>query len=194
METALSDRADLAASEFTLKAAADSLKAAELASGITVDGTYALDYQITNDIGTRGSDSTVGLSASYPIFDGGERRGAVRVAKAARDQAFDTMLQTRLTVRTGVETAYAQRDQAATSVALGRAAVDAAQASYDSAVAGLKAGVNTEVDVSTAQAALTQAEFSYVGAIYTYFEADAALQRAMGALPTTTVHNSPFAK
>jgi len=47
-------------------------------------------------------------------------------------------------------------------------------------IASRKEGIGTVLDVTMAQATLTQAQSQYVSAVYNFYIADAQLQRAIG--------------
>ena len=88
------------------------VKAAQINAGLSVSTTYALTYQATNDVGYRGLDTQLLLNGSYPLFDAGRARGAVRVARAQRDAAQDQLAQIRQSIRQDVEQAYGTRAEA----------------------------------------------------------------------------------
>jgi outer membrane protein len=177
---AYANRPDLREQQASLQSLEANVKAARLKAGFTVNSTYALTYQATNDVGNRGVDSQLLVSGSYPLFDAGSARGAVRIAEAQRDAAKNTVEQTRQTIRSDVETAVANRTSALQQTTLAQAAVKAAQVNYDAAVDSRKEGVGTVLDITTAQATLTQAQIQYVTAVYNYYIADAALSKAVG--------------
>jgi outer membrane protein TolC len=79
-----------------------------------------------------------------------------------------------------VEQAYATRAESLQATSLAQAAVTAAQVNYDAAIESRRAGIGTVLDVTTAQATLTQAQDQYVVAVYNFYIADAQLQRDMG--------------
>jgi len=187
LSTALTHRPDLRIANDTVESANASVKQAEIQAGLSLSATGSVGYQATNDLGNRGVNTAVVVTGSYPLFDAGSARGAVRESQANRDSALNQLAQTKLTVRREVEQAYNTRAAAYEAARLGQAAVTAAEANYNSAVAGRQEQVRTAVDVTTAQATLTQAESQYVAAIYTYYTADAALRHAVGlSTPPTT--------
>ncbi len=90
------------------------------------------------------------------------------------------MEQVRQQIRLDVEQAYATRATNLQAAGLAQAAVTAAQVNYDSAVAARQEGIGTVLDITTAQATLTQAQNQFVTAVYNFYIADAQLQRALG--------------
>ena len=156
------------------------LQLAQRQAGLTIRGDYVLSYRATNDVGTRGANSQLLLTGSYPLFDAGLARGAVRIAQAGRDSALNQLELIRQQVRLEAEQAYTTRETNLEAAGLAQAAVTAAQVNYDAAIASRKEGIGTVLDITTAQATLTQAQSQYVTAVYNFYIADAQLQRAIG--------------
>jgi outer membrane protein TolC len=181
VQTAYSNRPDLKQQAAIFQGDVSATKSAELSAGVSVSSSVALTYQPTNDVGARGLDTQLLVTASYPLFDAGAARGAVREASAARDAAADQLEAARQNIRQSVEQQYYTRLETLDAAKLAQTAVQSAQINYDAAVASRKAGVATIVDVTTAQATLTQAQDQYVAAVYTHYIAEAALARAIGA-------------
>ena len=180
VKQAYASRPDLREQEAAVQSQEAAVKAARIKAGFSVNTTYALSYQATNDVGYRGMDSQLILSGTYPLFDAGSARGAVHVAEAQRDAALNQLEQVRQNVRRDVEIAVANRESALQATTLAQAAVKAAQVNYDAAVDARKEDVGTIIDITTAQATLTQAQNLYVTAVYNFYIADAALLKATG--------------
>ena len=181
LATADANRPDLKQEQAEVERQNEAVKAAELTAGPQLGGNYELVWTPVNDFGTTtGSDSRLMLTASYPLFDGGFSRGAVKIAQANRDAAKDTLQADRNNVHLAVEQALATRAQALNSAGLAQTALQSAQVNYDSAVAQQREGLLTVVDVITAEATLAQAQQNYVATIYDFYIADADLQRAIG--------------
>jgi outer membrane protein TolC len=188
VQTAYNSRPDLKQQAAVVQSDVAATKSAELDAKLSLSSTVALAYQATNDVGSRGLDTQVQVVASYPLFDAGATRGAIREAAGARDGAVDQLIAARQNVREAVEQQYYSRAETIEAARLAQVAVKAAQTTFDAAVASRKAGVSTIVDVTTAQATLTQAQDQYVEAVYEYYIADAALARAMGTNDTGVAH------
>ncbi len=180
LAAAFAARPDVRQSAAIVQSNEAALKLARKQAGLTVRGTYVLNYQATNDIGTRGVSSQLLLSGSYPLFDAGSVRGAVKIAGAARDASLNQLELTRQQVRLEVESAYSTRQTNLQAAGLAQAAIAAAQVNYDAVVASRKEGIGTVLDITTAQATLTQAQSQYVSAVYNFYIADAQLQKALG--------------
>jgi outer membrane protein TolC len=180
LQTAYSSRPDLRQQQATVASQNAALQQARRAAGLTLRGDYVLSYQATNDVGTRGVDSQFLVTGSYPVFDAGSVRGAIRIAQAQRDVALNQLEQVRQQIRLDTEQAYNTRATNLQAAGLAQAAVTSAQVNYDAAVAAHREGIGTVLDITTAQATLTQAQNQYVVAIYNFYTADAQLQRALG--------------
>jgi len=105
--------------------------------------------------------SSIGLTLSVPIFEGGLIQSQVRQAIANRDGAQDGLeVQRRAVIRNTLNdfrTVLAGIPQ----VEAARAAVDSAQKALDASRAGFQVGTQTLLDVLTAIQTLTSAQSSY---------------------------------
>ena len=173
-------RPDLRQQLSVIEVSRQSVKQAHINAGPALTGSYVLTYQPQNDLGAKSTDSQVLVTASYPLFDAGGARGAVRVAEAGRDADLDRLEQLRQNVRLDVEQSYYDRSLALQRTQLALVAIQAAQASFDAATARRQAGIGTVLDITTAQVSLTQAQNGYVSAVYNFYTADARLRRATG--------------
>ena len=180
LTTAYAYRPDLRQQQAIVESQNAALQLAKRQAGLTVRGDYALTYQATNDLGARGTDSQILLTGSYPLFDAGNVRGAVRIGEAQRDLARNQLEQIRQQVRQDVESAVGTRATNLQEAQLAQAAITAAQVNFDAAIAARREGIGTLLDITIAQATLTQAQNQYVTAIYNFYTADAQLQRALG--------------
>jgi len=178
-------RPDLDAEEHLVEEQEVNLKQAKENAGITISTTYTGTLQATNDIGSKGLNSQLLATATYPIFDGGFNQGAIRAAKALRDAARDEYKTVRQQVRLEVEQALDNQTEAFAAASLADAAVQAAQVNVDAAIAERKEGVGTTLDVTTAVATLAQAQNQYVTAVYNTYSTQAILDEAVGRINTT---------
>ena len=177
---AFRDRPDVRQQAANVRSNQAALRLAQRQAGLSVKGDYVLNYQATNDVGTRGVNSQFLVTGSYPLFDAGLARGAVRIAQAGQDNALNQLELVRQQVRLEVEQAYSTRQTNLEAASLAQAAITAAQINYDAVIASRKEGIGTVLDVTTAQATLTKAQSQYVSAVYNFYIADAQLQRATG--------------
>ncbi len=180
LQTAYANRPDLRRQQAVVQSDLSALRAAQKRAGLAISADYVLTYQATNDVGTRGTNSQLLVTGSYPLFDAGSARGAIRIAQGQVDVSRNTLLSTRQQVRLDVEQALATRNESLAATRLAQAAVTAAQVNYDAAIESRRAGVGTLLDITTAQATLTQAQNQYVSAVYNFYITDAQLLRAVG--------------
>jgi outer membrane protein TolC len=126
----------------------------------------------------------LGLSGSWNIFDGFLTYGRVKEARAQLEQAKITYDDSVRQVELEVATAVSNLRQAAQTVDSAQTGVNVNLEALRLSDERLAAGTGTQLDVLTAQQALTtarsnlvQAEFSYVSAVAAYQEATATETR-----------------
>lgn len=180
LAVAYGNRPDLRQQAATVDSNRLSVKQARIGAGVQVQSNYQYVYQPQNDNHLLGTGSQFFLTGTYPLFDAGAARAAVRNAQAVRDASQDQFIQVRQNVRLDVEQAFVQRSEALQRTRLAQTAVQAAQVNFDAATAARKEGIGTVVDITQAQVTLTQAQNQYVTAIYDFYTADARLQKAIG--------------
>lgn len=180
LQDAYAARPSLRRQQALVQSSLSALRAAQKRAGVSVSADYVLTYQATNDVGARGTNSQLLVTGSYPLFDAGSARGAIRIAQGQLDISRNDLLAARQQVRLEVEQALATRNESLAATRLALAAVTAAQVNYNAALEARRAGVGTLLDITTAQATLTQAQNQYVSAVYNFYIADAQLLRAVG--------------
>jgi len=144
---------------------------------IGLAGNY---YPTTSFQYVRHSTAALTIGVTIPLFDGGQARERVREARAVVESAKaredrvrrDVALQAQ-NASLDVETARKRLDASNAAVAAALAARDLAQQRYENQV-GLY------LEVTDAQAALTQAQAAQVDAVYDLLTAQARLDRATG--------------
>jgi outer membrane protein TolC len=126
------------------------------------------------------------LQLNVPIWDGGVTRGRLNEARAMIAQAQTNRRQAVDLVTLEVRQAYLNLLQARDRVAVANQALAEAQETFRLARVRYNAGVSSAagisplLEVSDAQAALTQAESNQVNALYDYNDARAQLDKAIG--------------
>ncbi|MDF1545403.1 MAG: TolC family protein [bacterium] len=123
---------------------------------------------------------TAGLTLSIPIFNGGRTRGEVASRKADYVQARLTARDMEDQVKLQVEQAYDLMVQARKSIETVVGTVAEAEEADRIARLRFESGMGTQLEVLSAQAALTQARNSQAVAEYNYNMARAGLSRAVG--------------
>ena len=124
--------------------------------------------------------STAGVSLSVPVFDGFQRRFAIKQSRINRDilqtQREDTERQIRIAIRN-------YNDRIALCVknyTAANATVEIAQKSYEISEKMYEVGKATLVELNDAQVALQQAQLTKAQAIYDFMVAKASLSELIG--------------
>ncbi len=186
--------------EYNRKAAKADYSAAKGARGISISlshdsgrGGYA-DYAKrsinggteiwTKGIGNSHSNS---ISASLPIFTGGELQGQIGQAKAnyrsmlsAEEQAYNEMKET-------ATTGYFNMLNATNMKALRQESVDRLQAHLDNVIAQYNVGIVARADVLRSEVELANAQQNYITASNQYDVAEATLNNIIGTPLGTTL-------
>jgi outer membrane protein TolC len=152
------------------------LRIAEIESGFQVQADFSEGYRVYPDTGENRQFIT---SFSYPLFDAGARRAAVRGSRALLEQSQRQFEVSRQAIQLEVEQNYLIREEARIRTQAAEVARRAAQQKYQAAVASRAEGTGNIIDVITAQTQLVTAETSAVQAIYDFHTADARLKRAI---------------
>jgi outer membrane protein len=150
---------------------------AKINAGFQIQADVTEGYRIDPN---PGENRTFGTTFSYPLFDAGATRAAVRVAKANYEQSKKQLDLTKQNIQQDVETSYLTREESRLRFGAAQSALEAAKKNFEAATAAQKEGAGTIIDVITAQTALVTAETNAVQAIYDYYTSDARLRRATG--------------
>jgi outer membrane protein len=171
---ALLMRPDYLAAQYTVSADRDNLHYAELARSPSITATWNQGDErqfpaIPPPAGTNGAwiqSRSLGASISIPIYDQGVTWYNIEVAKYALDEANAALEGTRLGVESDVRSALAQLISARAAFVQARSELSSAQVSMQAAQASYKVGVNTILDLVTAEANLATAQSDYIAALY----------------------------
>ena len=153
------------------------VKIAQINAGLQVQADVTEGYRIDP---APGENRTFGTTFSYPLFDAGASRAAVRQARASLEQSRRQLDLTKQNIQLEVEQNYLTREEARLRYQATQSALKAAQENYKAATEAQKEGAGTIIDVITAQTALVTAETNAVQTIYDYYTSDARLRRATG--------------
>lgn len=123
-------------------------------------------------------DRQLGLQFSWPVFQGLRVKSNVELAQAQKQQADIALAQTREAVALESAAARAEFGRARTLWAARRQTVTEAREAYDLAAMRNQRGLGTLVDVSFAQLNLLRAEVNAARAVYDVYLAAAELARA----------------
>lgn len=129
------------------------------------------------------SDNTVqtwsaGLSLTVPIFKGGATKGKVRSSRADYQQTLLAENETRDAIKLEVEEAYDLLVQAKKSLDIQGVTIAQAEEGLSIANVRYESGVGTQLEVLSAQTALTQARNSLALAKFVFRQARAQLKKA----------------
>ncbi len=153
---------------------------------VSIFGNYGIhDNQFAEDIDTTRHGWMAGATASWSLFDGMLTRGKVIEARAQYEQADLDFADTRRRVELEVRQAYSDYLQAQELLEAQKKTVEEAEESLRLAEARFRAGSGTQLDVLSAQTALTEARSNEIQALYDYNVANATLERVTGAMVAT---------
>ena len=190
--------------EYNRKAAKADYSAAKSARGISISlshdsgrGGYAdnRSYVITDNMGRQiprydksiGNSHSNSITASLPLFTGGELQGQIGQAKAnyrsmlsAEEQAYNEMKET-------ATTGYFNMLNATNMKALRQESVDRLQAHLDNVIAQYNVGIVARADVLRSEVELANAKQDYITASNEYDVAEATLNNIIGTPLGTTL-------
>jgi outer membrane protein len=121
-----------------------------------------------------------GVQLSWNLFDGLRTQGRIREAMANYERAGIDLDDRARTVELEVRTAYSNFIEAREVLDSERKVVEEAEEALRLARARSDAGTGTQLDVLSAQTALTEARTTQIQALHDYEAARARLQRAIG--------------
>lgn len=178
VQRAMSNSPDVLVAQANVRAAEYTLAAAKRA----LDPTFSMQatHTYTTDSTTYTNLSSLGLSLSIPLSDGGVARQQVREAEAQLRQAQETLRQTQIQTRLAASSAYIAVQSAAADLASAEQVLTIAEQSAAKAQQAYIAGLTTTRDVLDALLALAQARSDVNNARYAYALAVAKLRQSMG--------------
>jgi outer membrane protein len=147
----------------------------------SVFGNYGWhDYVFGNDPGDTREGWTLGANVSWALFDGMLTRGKITEARAQLQEANLDYGDTRRQVELEVRQAYSDYLQTLELIEAQKKTVEEAEESLRLAEARFRAGSGTQLDVLSAQTALTEARSNEIQALHDYNVAIATLERVTG--------------
>lgn len=126
------------------------------------------------------SNWSIGVSASWNLFDGGITSAKVNAANANADKVKAGDQQLRDGIELEVRQAYLSMKEAEARIETSKVAVSKAEEDLKASKAKYYAGAGTNMDVIDAQVALTQANNNATQALYDYNVNKAKLAKAVG--------------
>ena len=187
VQDAFTNRPDLYRQEYQIRRQREQLKIARSRYLPNVSGffgnTWAKpDPHSVAASNTWGSAWQGGVQGAWPIFNGFQREGQVIQEKARLRQAQIDLVDTEETALYELTQALLSMENAVEFVQSQELNVTRAKEGLRLAEVGYQQGINTQVELIDAQAALTTASVNYYQAIYSHVAAKLALQRAMGTI------------
>lgn len=177
VQIGLRDHPSILSAQYTVDAAAFSVKAAEgtLLPSVTLKGSVN-----HADGGT--TTSSVGADLSVPIYQGGSASASVRQAKETLGQARILVDSARREVQQNIVTDWAQLEASKASIAANQAQVQAAQLALKGVVEERKVGQSTTLDVLETQSNVLSAQESLAQSQRDAVVASYSLLSSMGRL------------
>jgi outer membrane protein len=183
LQQAIDQRPELQAAERQIGVAKANVKVAS--SGYQPEaslfGNYGWhDYAFANDPSTTREGWEAGATVSWALFDGMLTRGKVSEARAVLEEANLDYADTRRQVELDVRQGYSDYLQTLELIEAQKKTVEEAEESLRLAEARFRAGTGTQLDVLSAQTALSDARSNEVKALHDYNVAIATLERVTG--------------
>lgn len=182
IQTALKNRPEIGQSEDSISAARTGIKIADSGHLPTVSLSGGESWSGNTFPGSGNNNWSVGVSASWNLFDSGVTNAKVKEAKTAADKAVEQSNQTRDGIKLEVRQDYLSMKEAEQRIQTSAVAVDQAADALKIAEAKYQAGAGTNLDVMDAELALTQAKTNHTQALYDYNTNKAKLETAIGGV------------
>jgi outer membrane protein TolC len=149
--------------------------------GVQIFGGYdGHNSLLSLDLGVVKYGWIAGAQVTWNIFDGYSTRGRVQQAAALHDKAVVDLDDSERRIELEVRTAYSNFIEADEVLKSQEKVVEEAEEALRLASARSDAGTGTQLDVLSAQTALTQARSTRVQALHDFAAARARLERAVG--------------
>jgi outer membrane protein len=177
IEKGISARPDLLAAKKRLDAQRYGVLSAQRQAGL--DWSLNLNHTLGVEP-DEGQNRSLVFSLTYPLFDAGESREAVRQARWGLDAQKALFEQRVSDVISEIESVYITRSQNAERLDASRTALEAARENFTAASESQREGVATIFDVTNAQITLVTAETNFVQALFDFYISDAQLRLVTG--------------
>jgi len=155
-------------------------RAGYLPSAQVFAGYGSRNSQFSTDLSRDVSGWNAGAQFSWDIFDGFLTRGRVRQAKALEEKAGFDLADTTRRIELEVRAAYSNFIEAREVLESQKKVIEQAEEALRLANTRAEAGTGTQLDVLSAQTALTEARSTQVQALHDYDVTRARLERAVG--------------
>ncbi|MBN8562793.1 MAG: TolC family protein, partial [Leptolyngbya sp. UWPOB_LEPTO1] len=158
------------------------IRAARAQNGVTLGFVASYDFSRSGTVDTDANNSdnySLGLQARWNLFDGGATNAQISQRERDLEIAEARFAQNRNQIRFQVEQAFANLQANFANINTTQQSVAQAEEALRLAILRFQAGVGTQTDRISAEAALTQAQGNRVSAIIGYNQALAQLRRAV---------------
>ena len=172
-------RPELIAARARIAAADAQVRAAEGSRRPQVYGMAMADGFSSRRMGSR-TGFTIGLTASLPLLDSGQRSAEAARERALRDRAESELRDLELRVFNEVRQAWLDLETAARNYRAAQTAVQAAQSAYEVVTIRVQAQKSILLEQLDALAALNRARANLARALFDHAIATARLKRAVG--------------
>lgn len=179
LQAAERNRPELRAADGRLTASSAETSSARAAFAPQASLFATADLMKEEGMGSRGG-ATVGAVVSWPLFNGGQRRARVEVARAEERRQSEELNRLALQVSQEVTTALLNLRAAEQNVETAQAALTSARAEYEAAQKRYEVGRSVIVEVLDAIASRVRAETNVVQSFYEFNTAKDQLRRAVG--------------
>ena len=191
VEAAYRNRPDLLGREFDIKMQKEMLKVARSKYFPVVSGYYSNTWAKPDPHNMMeiewGHAWQGGVTASLPIFDGFLRDGEIVAQKARLKQGQIDLIDAEETALFELTKAQLGIENTAEFIESQRLNLTRAEEGLRLAEVGYREGINTQVEMIDAQAALTTARANHYQAIYAHIIAKLDFQKAMGTLTSVEI-------
>lgn len=191
LTTAKSSRGEVVGARHRVRAAHAEKRAAEAGMRPQLYGVAMGDLFSPQDGMGRRSGGALGLALSLPLFDGGQRRSAMRQAEAMAAQAEAELSAIERRVEVDLRKAWLDLDTARQMARAAERGEVAALAAYNTQVVRVESGVGIFVDQLDALAALTRARSNSARAAFDVQLAVAKLYRTAGLVGPSATSEVP---
>lgn len=180
IQFALTNRPEAEQAQLAVESAKHGIRIAKSGNRPTVSASANTGWDDSTFPGDEDNTWSVGLTASWSVFDSGLTKAKVKQADYGVTKADEQARQTLDSIQLEVRQAFLNMKEAEKRIATTHVTVDKAEEDFKIAQVRYAAGVGTNLDVLDAQLALTTAKTNYIQALYDYNTSKADLDKAMG--------------
>jgi HAE1 family hydrophobic/amphiphilic exporter-1 len=182
VDSALSRRPEVYQADLTVDISHKAIRVAQGGYFPNIDLVSAYQWQGQSDDFDLSQNNTrswtAGIQLSFPFFEGGRTRAEVGAARADHNKARLNEAQVKDDIRLEVEAAYDRLIQAKKSLDAMMETIAQAEEGLRIATLSYEQGVGTQLEMISAQTALTQARQSLAQAMFSFRQARSDLKRA----------------